>query len=52
MVVAEHAFVDLAAKAAHPALADALQEQVLFSDNHRDRHRQASWPVAPGIGRA
>ena len=24
----------------------------LFSDNHRDRHRQASWPVAPGVGRA
>jgi hypothetical protein len=29
-----------------------LSKQPVFSDNHRDRHRQASWPVASGIGRA
>jgi hypothetical protein len=30
----------------------AMEAKVVFSDNHRDRHRQASWPVAPGVGRA
>jgi len=29
----------------------ALQE-IMFSDNHRDRCRQPRWPVAAGVGRA
>jgi RNA-directed DNA polymerase len=47
-IVALHA--TLAPAGASAWLLDA--DISVFCDNHRDRCRQASWPVAPGIGRA